>query len=428
MLASAVAALVLPVAASAATPTNAYYSPKTAAPQSKSPAAMQTYLSTPQPGFGLQSYCFFGSLVPSKGPTDTFSMLVQGSNDIVPSIPQLSYSLEGVTFNGGDGVVFGGIQGVPELTYPLSTTQYPWSARGQSVTLGAEPQFVDARVVEGQIGQKGAIYEFTANVTGENTATGQSSPFTVYVRAKDTTGLVQWGYGPSGFFPQWLYPNQRKAVSKTYHGSVADYLSGTKDPMDGQGDYYYSAPLLSVQQFVVTQAGTTVSRGTKGTLWFDNVTQSFDAQADAVVNHGVTWTEFSAQVPSSGQAFKIGEVFQASVGSLPYAIEMAATGKKARDGALLPTKRWPIGDITISADPKSAWKSPKSGATYDLRYTVKLRGSTKGSLTLTALSDDQELVLSSRAVYEGLFKLSGTIGGKAVAGQAWGEIQPAGKL
>ena len=39
-----------------------------------------------------------------------------------------------------------------------------------------------------------------------------------------------------------------------------------------------------------------------------------------------------------------------------------------------------------------------------------------------------ELVLSSHAVYEGLFKLSGTIGGKAVAGQAWGEIQPAGKL
>ena len=49
------------------------------------------------------------------------------------------------------------------------------------------------------------------------------------------------------------------------------------------------------------------------------------------MNHGVTWTEFSAQVPSSGQAFKIGEVFQASVGSLPYAIEMAATGKKARE-------------------------------------------------------------------------------------------------
>lgn len=63
-----------------------------------------------------------------------------------------------------------------------------------------------ARVVKGRVGQKGAVYELTSSVTAAR-LDGMDTPYLleVYVRVKDTLGMVQWGYGPSGFFPHWIY-------------------------------------------------------------------------------------------------------------------------------------------------------------------------------------------------------------------------------
>lgn len=393
---------------------------------------MRRYLSTAQPGFDLQSYVFYGSLVEPDGDTNTFSLMMQTSNRVVAEVPTLSYAVEGVMFNGGSGFTVGGIQGVPELTVPLSLTSRPWSARAQTFALGQQPKFIDARVVEGQIGERGAVYEFTADVTGFDGDTNARYPFKVYIRAKDTTGIVQWGYGPSGFFPQWIYPGQRHAIMTKDGGSVADYLARTGDPMTGQGDYYYSSPLLQVEKFVVTRKGEPVSTGRGGTIWFDNVTQSFGPKAKQVVDNGVQWLEFSVQLPDTGQALKIGHVEQKSVGTLPYAMMIDADGDKQRDGAIVPSSRWNVGDISIRPIKSSLWTSPTTGERYYMKYRVILTGdgpSTSANLVATAAFDNQEVVLSSaRTVYEGLFDFEGTINGKSVTGTGWGEIQPANSL
>jgi predicted secreted hydrolase len=281
------------------------------------------------------------------------------------------------------------------------------------------------------MGEVGAVYEFTAKVTGRNVDTDGTSPLSVYIRAQDLTGIGQWGYGPSGFFPQWIYPGQRAAIMRN-GGSVEKYLARSGDPMKGQGDYYYSSPLLQVQDFVVTSNDGKVSRGRGGTLWFDNVTQSFGEKAKAVVDSGVSWLEFSLQLPNTGQALKIGHVTQQATGNLPYAVMVDGDGAKARNGTILPTSRWDIGDVVVTPVRSSLWTSPKTGEKYYMKYKVRLKGataSTSADLVVTASFKNQEVVLgSSRTVYEGLFDFTGMVNGAKVSGTGWAEIQPAKSL
>lgn len=422
-------------AAPAPTPSvNAYYSPSASAPQSRSVAAFRKFLSTERTEFDLQSYPFFGSLVDRKGRTRTFSLMMQQTNDVA-NLP-LSYAVEGVMVNKGDGFTLGGVQGVPELTLPLSLTAQPWSIRAQSFAIGQQPQFVDARVVKGHIGQKGAVYELTASV--QSTKLGSSAAprqLQLYIRAKDTLGMAQWGYGPSGFFPQWIYSQQRTPIENRFKGSVGAYLAATHDRMSGQGDYYYSAPLLKVQQWSMRSNGVRTGQGRGGTLWLDNVEQSFDAAADKVVKNGVTWTEFSTQLPGARSALKIGWVKQKSVGKLPYAMLVDSGSSQARNGNLR-TSKWAMQSIRITAlsGARNRWTSPTTGLTYVTKYRVVLKaaGNPKGHsarFTMTAVFDDQEVAFKGgRAVYEGLYTVTGRLDGRRIRGQAWGEVQPAGSL
>ena len=419
----------------AATPVvNAYYSPKATTPQSTSVQAFRRFLSSERTEFDLQSYPFFGSLVDSKSRTRTFSLMMQQTNDIA-GLP-LSYAVEGVMVNKGSGFTLGGVQGIPELTLPLTVTANPWSIRAQSFQLGQQPQFVDARVVSGNIGQKGAVYELTASVQASR-LDGSGKPYRLglYVRAKDTLGMAQWGYGPSGFFPQWIYPRQRAAIEGRYNGRVGDYLAATRDSMSGQGDYYYSSPLLEVQRWSMRANGTRIGHGRGGTLWLDNVEQSFDAAAEKVVKNGVTWTEFSTQLPGAGAALKIGWVKQKSVGKLPYAMLVDRSNGHARNGNLK-TSKWAMQSIRITpvGGAKYRWKSPATGLTYHTKYRVVLKASGNPKrhsavLTMTAVFDDQEVAFKGgRAVYEGLYAVTGRLDGRRIRGQAWGEVQPAGRL
>jgi hypothetical protein len=420
--------------AKAATTTNAYYSPSPSVPQSKSLSAFRSFLSSEQTRFDLQSYPFFGSLVDDRGRTNTFSLMMQQNNH-VDGLP-LSYALEGVMFNQGTGFTAGGVQGIPQYTLPLTVAAHPWSIRAQAYSVGSSPQYVDARVVSGHIGQKGAVYEFTSSVTAAR-LDGTNKPYLlqVYVRVKDTLGMTQWGYGPSGFFPQWIYPAQRAAIVRKYHGNVGAYLAATRDRMSGQGDYYYSAPLLQVQEYALYANGRQFSHGRGGWIWLDNVEQSFDAAADKIVTNKVTWTEFSTQLPGIGEALKIGWVNQKSVGTLTYAMLAAARNGRFADGNLA-TSKWNVPSISISAVPgtRYTWRSKVTGLVYHTRYRVLLRkaGNLQGhsaALIMTAVFGDQEVSFKGgRAVYEGLYRVTGWLDGKRVTGQAWGEVQPAGTL
>ena len=437
-LALFVACAALPAAGvAAASPSAAagdvFYSPDATVDQAKSPEGMRTFLSTDHPQYTLQSYVWAGSLVEDDGQLSTMAFEMQRNPEAIDGTAQLPLVTSAVLFNrsSSPGYAVGALFGVPELTLPLSLTTRPWSVRAQSFELWQLPQFIDVRVVDGVLGKKGAVYEFTSYVP--NVATGASADeyLTLYVRARDATGLMQWGYGPSGFFPQWIYPDQRAAITGEYGSSVGRYLSGTHDPMTNQGDYYYTLPLLKVERFSVSLGDRIVSEGSRGWLWFDNVEQQYDAAAREVISNGVTWMEFSVQFPKTEQAMKIGYVKQASVGQLNYAMLHDADSPKARNGSYTDSVNWDIDKIHITPVLSSLWKSPASGKSYYTKFQVTLDGARprqRAHLFIAARFQDQEVNVGQRTVYEGLFSVRGTLCGKKVTGQAWTEVQPAADL
>ncbi len=415
--------------------TSAQYRKFATAPQAKSPAGMQAWLSSNQPQMGLQAYIFYGSLTDDEGTEHAFATMVQRI-DAVPGLPDISTVVAGILVGSGNGFAQGGIQGIPELTFPLTLTSNPWSVRAESVQLGQMPKFIDARVVVGQLGEPGAVYEITSDVMATPAGGGAPVPLQVYVRMRDTTGVGMWGYGPSGFFPQWLFPQQRSAILDTYGGSVNRYLRATRDPMTSQGSYYYSSPALEVQSFSLVQNGVVIAEGTEGALNADMITQSYDAQAEAVVESGIQWMEFTVPMPGLRQGMKIGKVSQPALGTMPYAMLVRAGGPTARNGALTPANRWNLGRIRIAPVASSTWTSPTSGLSYAMDWTVRLRDGKgrSGTMRLESVYDDQEVVIRNadgsinRAVYEGVFSFTGRVAGQPVSGFAWGEIQPAASL
>jgi hypothetical protein len=410
-----------------------FFSPTASVIQAQSPAGMRTFLSTDHPEYTMQSYVWAGSLVDAGGRLNTFAFCMQRNNESIHGSPLVPVITSAALFNRSSdpGFVVGGLAGIADLTLPLSLTTRPWSVRAQSFTLGQPPDFIDVRVVEGVLGKKGAVYEFTSLVPNGAEGAPANQLLVLYVRAQDTTGIMQWGYGPSGFFPQWIYPSQRAAITNDFGNSVGKYLEGTYDPMTNQGDYYYTMPLLKVQRFSVSLGGQVVSTGSSGWLWFDNVEQQFDAAAEQIISNGVNWLEFSVQFPTTKQAMKIGYVEQASVGQLNYAMLHDAHSPKARNGAFTDSVNWDMDKVHITPVQSSLWKSPVSGQSYYTSYRVTLDGARprqRAHLFIAAKFTDQEVNAGGRHVYEGLFSITGTLCGEKVSGQAWTEVQPSGNL
>ncbi len=409
----------------------ASYSNDAIAPQSKNCDEMQAFISTPQPGFDLQSYVFYGHLRADSGEVIAFSTLSQRSAGGASADGQ-STQVGAVTVNAGSGTTFGGVAGTPDGTLAYSTTSHAFSARSQTFSAGSAPQYVDARVVDGQLGEPGAVIELTAQVMGVDSVdpTATAVPMQAKVRVRDVAGVGQWGYGPSGFFPQWIHPDQRAAITEDHGGSIEEYLRATNDPMTNQGSYYYSSPVVEVEEFTISKGTEVVHHGTQGELLIDYVTQTFDEQAAVVVDNGVTWTEFSVLFDDE-RTMKLGRVEQSSVGELRYAVVLSADGDRLLDGALEADRRWDLDDIGLTPDTSRTWTSPRSAKSYSMRYTATLKGDdavADSELRFDAVHDDQELSIGGRVVYEGLFAVTGSIDGERVSGYAWAEIQPTGSL
>lgn len=399
---------------------SAFYATTASVPQAESCDGMRRFISTAQSGFDLQSYVFYGHLEGTDGTTIPFSTLSQRSSVGASSGTASSSDVAALTVDLGDGIVMAPFVGSGE-TAPVLTSN-PFSARFSS-----GPTFLDARVVSGQLGQPGAVVEITTVAAAIDGAGNPDGELQVSLRATDAAGVAQWGYGPSGFFPQWILPEQRTEIEGTYDGSIGAYLAASDNPMTNQGSYYYTSPFLTVSAFTITHDGEVVASGTGGQLVADYVTQTFDEAAHQVVDNGVTWTEFTTLL-GADQAMKIGRVDQASVGSMPYAMLVGRDGNRLDNGSLATSGNWKMGDITITPDPASAWTSPHSKLSYELRYTVTLGGDGGGTLSYSAVVPDQEIDVAGRTVYEGVFTVTGTLDGRDVSGYAWGEIQPSGTL
>ena len=229
------------------------------------------------------------------------------------------------------GPSFGGIEGLADLGIPATISYQPWNIHVENAF---EPeQNIDMRVVSGAIGAVGSVYELTVSV--EDFTPGSSGDqMTLSVRAKDLTGIIQWGYGPNGFFPLWMFDgdplpasggpipttDQRTPIMNQYGGDIGAYLEATGDPMTGQGSHYYSMPLLEVEQWSAKIGSASVVSGTGGTLFFDNLTETYNDAAQYVVGNGYEWTEFSVQLPDSQQGMLIATTGQQEVGQLHYAM------------------------------------------------------------------------------------------------------------
>jgi hypothetical protein len=428
---AAAAALAAPPAAGAQGFTDAYYSKDAVVPQSRSVAGMRQYLSSDQKQMEMQSQVFFGNLITRDGRFNSFASMIQRQDGLVKQVPGLPISLSTVLINSGQGWLGGVIDGVPELTFPMSLTTNPWSARAESVAFGQLPKFVDMRVVDGQLGERGSVYEITASILSNyDSGSGAPEPETAYVRVKDMTGIVMWGFGPSGFKPQWLDSGQREKIMTRYDGSLERYLRATGDPMIGQGNYYYSSPLLKVQKFVFYRNGKRILSGNGGYTFFDQCTQSFGPAAQKILNNNFGWVSFEIPIPAVNGGMALGRLSQPTVGTLPYAALATTRSPKARNGALV-AHNWGRKDISLRPVTGSAWKSPRSGQTYYMKWRAVLKGpdaARRGDLTLTAVNKDSEVIFSGRAVYEGLFRYRGTIAGKKASGAAFAEMQPEGTL
>lgn len=411
---------------------DAYYSPKADLPQANSPHSFRKFLSTDQEQYSEQSFVWGGSLIDDDGTVNVLAVELQ-REDVAFGGFDIPVVAAGLLFNQGDGYRAGGAGGLPEVTLPVSFTRYPWSVRVTQPELLQQPEFVDARVVKGRIGQQGAIYELTGHVS--NIAAGTApTQIDVYARVKDVTGIMQWGYGPSGFAPMWVFPEQRATILDQFDGSVGDYLKTTKTSMYGQGQYYYTMPLLEVQDFKVREDGRTVSSGDSGWLWWDNVDRSYGPEAQQVISEdgGMGWLEFSVQLPGSKRALKIGYTdSKGPVGRLPYAMLIGPKSTKAQNGAYQSKMNWNMDDIHIRPVPQSKWTNPLTGNSYYLKWTVRLDaspGNKAARFTITQAVKDQEVSVSGRQVFEGLFRVTGRIGdGDTVSGWAFGEMQQAGK-
>ena len=416
--------------------------------QGRDCTGFRAYLSTGLPQYDSQSYEFFGHLTDGNSMYSVALMSQGNSTSTGSQRPSLTFEEAGLVFNELDqnqGPLIGGMDGVADITLPVSLTYQPWSINVEEQDFGHPAQTMSMRVVSGRIGAVGAVYELTVSTPTGLVGSGTSEPTTLTIRAKDTTGIIQWGYGPNGFFPLWMFDgtplpgahgpipttDQRGPIMSTYGGDIGAYLAATNDPMTGQGSHYYSMPLVEVEQWSVT-IGSTTHSGTGGSLFFDNLTETYNDSAQYVVGNQYSWTEFSVQLPGSQQGMLIAVTGQPEVGDLSYAMIGGAGAEQSVNGTLRPTANWPQGAIHITADPSNSWTSPQSCYVYDLTYDVRLDASgtrPAADFVFTAVASNQEVDALNRPVYEGLFSYSGTLDGKAVSGYAWGEIQgrpPAG--
>lgn len=410
---------------------NLYYASNTSLPQTKSPVALDKFLSFDQPGISLQAYCFFGYLQDdSNNQMAYFSLIQRMEMPIDPSgetdirLP-LIMSGTGISTPSLGGFRTSGTKGLALVNNSISLT-HPWNL---SVSSDNNPDAVvpnnetRAQLVSGTFGQKGAQYKISSH--GQDNL---GKLMTTEIFVEDTMGFVNEGFGVNAFLPNWLLPRQQEVIRKNYGGSVEKYLAATQDPMTGQGSYYYSAPFLTVLQYQVRydENGAVVSQGTGGLLWMDVVYQTFDNAAIEIVKDS-TWSFFIMQFPAQKKA--IMATFVGTEGSdhnISSLFSMDAP--KNLNGVYEPEYRWNLQDIDMQPVSGSEWKSPISDETYFTKYKIKLTGEHSADLTVTMAWDDQEVEVDKRFVYEGLGQVTGTLDGEVVNGTTWLEMQPIGKL
>ncbi len=393
-------------------------------PQTQSAQQLAEFLATEHFEYDLDGWFFFGSLVDDAAPEDigVFFIAVQRiemSNNgfrapIVPAIVGFnSASLGAYIFRG-----FLTLAADPLMV----VTPDPWSVELNS-PLQAGP-LITLGLVSGTMGAADAVYRLSADIPNL-----QNVRLQVEVQLCDRFGVVNQGYGTSSFFPQYLTDTQREQIMISSVHSVPAYLDATSDPMSCQGSYYYSLPLMDVEQFSVMRDSVLLSSGTNGTMWMDYVVQTYDQKASEVFSNA-SWDFFAIQLPEENAAIMVLQV-KSETGSLPVATLFRNDSERTLNSARKAVHSWAIDEIEIETVPGTIWTSPATGQQYFMQHHIRLQSETwPVDLTIKMIQENQEIVIDTTSTikYEGLGTVEGTLGGISVTGQAFVEVQPVGHL
>ena len=400
-----------------------YYTNDYFLPQTQSLQQLSEYISSEHFDYDLDGWFFFGSLVDDANPDDpgVFFIAVQRIEESwngfrTPMVPAIvgfnSSSLGKYEFRGFFTI---------DISPLMTVTSNPWS-----VTLTSPFQsgpMITMSTVSGTMGAADAVYSLTADIPDFYGIRLKAN-----VQLRDRFGTVNQGDGTASFFAQFLTDVQREQIMHSPVRTVSNYLETTADPMSCQGSYYYSLPLLDVEQFTITRNDSVLSSGTKGLLWMDYVVQSYDQRAQDVFSEA-SWSFYAIQLPDINAALMVIEINSAT-GSLPIARLFNTEGGMTLNYAHKPKYTWAINNINIQVVPGTNWTSPKSNLDYAMQHRIQLMSADfPADLTLTMVRDDQEIYINDKTIkYEGLAKVTGTLGSVTVSGQAFVEIQPVGHL
>lgn len=192
----------------------------------------------------------------------------------------------------------------------------------------------------------------------------------------------------------------RSAKPPAIHGE-----NGVSQKADGAGraSHYYSLTRLE-SGGSLTLDGETFA--VKGLSWFDHEWASNQLAADQV-----GWDWFSLQ-------------FDDGTELMLFQLRTKAGGRDRWSGG-----SWIVADGTVTRltkddftlAPVATWKSPATGATYPIRWRVRVPR-LELDVTVNARMDDQELRLKPLAYWEGAVAADGTRAGKAVTARGYLEM------
>ena len=206
-------------------------------------------------------------------------------------------------------------------------------------------------LASGTMGQPAAEYLLKADVPDQLGGRLQAE-----VLIRDRLGAVNQGYGTASFFPQFITGEQRDGITQSYDSSVRDYLEDTADPMTNQGSFYYSQPLMDVERFTIARDGAALSTGSAGTMWMDDVVQTYDQQSLEALGEA-SWEFYSIMLPEENAALMVIAITSAN-GTLPVATLFNAEADRTANTALEGAVSWPIDQIDVEVVPGTECDQP----------------------------------------------------------------------
>ena len=352
----------------------AFFTQDYALPQTQSAKQLAEYLATEHFEYDLDGWFFMGNLVegmetdPAPDDTGVFFIAVQRieieSADYpglrVPFFPAI------VGFNSASlkRYIYGAVPAL-DIAPLVVVTPEPWSVEVNWFT--QQTPLISMSLVEGSMGAAGAVYRLVADLPDLE----ENKRFQAEVLLRDRLGVVNQGYGSASFFPQFLTEAQRQMVVELFRGSVPDYLESTGDPMSCQGSYYYSLPLLDVEQFTIMHDGVTLSSGNRGTMWMDNVVQTYNQRAQEVFSKA-SWLFFAIRLPEESAAIMVIQI-KSATGTLRVATLFGDHSGQTRNFARKSIHSWDINEIEINGVQESIWTSQKTDLPYFMQYRTEAR-------------------------------------------------------